>query len=61
MLQKLYPFVSDLQEASALLSGAIKKLEGVHKIDTVQVIKQFSLFFFCLKPTSHPPVKIIYK
>ncbi|XP_058619751.1 pleckstrin homology domain-containing family G member 4B [Onychostoma macrolepis] len=34
--QKLYPFVSDVQEASALLSGAIKKLEGVHKIDTVQ-------------------------
>ncbi|XP_051737088.1 pleckstrin homology domain-containing family G member 4B isoform X2 [Ctenopharyngodon idella] len=38
--QKLYPFVSDLQEASALLSGAIKKLEGVHKIDTVQDVHQ---------------------
>ncbi|XP_050952817.1 pleckstrin homology domain-containing family G member 4B isoform X1 [Labeo rohita] len=38
--QKLYPFVSDLQEASALLSGAIKKLEGVHKIDTVQDVQQ---------------------
>ncbi|XP_043086078.1 LOW QUALITY PROTEIN: pleckstrin homology domain-containing family G member 4B [Puntigrus tetrazona] len=38
--QKLYPFVSDLQEASALLSGAIKTLEGVHKIDTVQDVQQ---------------------
>ncbi|KAL1250380.1 hypothetical protein QQF64_021385 [Cirrhinus molitorella] len=38
--QKLYPFVSDLHEASALLSGAIKKLEGVHKIDTVQDVQQ---------------------
>ncbi|XP_021325725.1 uncharacterized protein KIAA1755 homolog isoform X2 [Danio rerio] len=38
--QKLYPFVSDLQDASALLSGAIKKLEGVHKIDTVQDVQQ---------------------
>uniref|UniRef100_A0A9J7XTL3 Si:dkey-65j6.2 n=1 Tax=Cyprinus carpio carpio TaxID=630221 RepID=A0A9J7XTL3_CYPCA len=38
--QKLYPFVSDLQEASALLSGAVKKLEGVHKIDTVQDVQQ---------------------
>ncbi|XP_067301657.1 pleckstrin homology domain-containing family G member 4B isoform X2 [Pseudorasbora parva] len=38
--QKLYPFVSDLTEASALLSAAIKKLEGVHKIDTVQDVQQ---------------------
>ncbi|XP_051517138.1 pleckstrin homology domain-containing family G member 4B [Myxocyprinus asiaticus] len=38
--QKLYPFVSDLQDASALLSGAIRKLEGVHKIDTVQDVQQ---------------------
>ncbi|XP_051955640.1 pleckstrin homology domain-containing family G member 4B-like isoform X2 [Xyrauchen texanus] len=38
--QKLYPFVSDLQDASALLSGAIKKLEGVHKIETVQDVQQ---------------------
>lgn len=53
MLQKLYPFVSDLQEASALLSGAVKKLEGVHKIDTVQVMKHFSPLLFCLKPASH--------
>lgn len=38
--QKLYPFVSDLQDASALLTEAIKKLEGVHKIDTVQDVQQ---------------------
>ncbi|XP_052450678.1 pleckstrin homology domain-containing family G member 4B isoform X1 [Carassius gibelio] len=38
--QKLYPFVSDLQETSALLSEAVKKLEGVHKIDTVLDVQQ---------------------
>ncbi|XP_065125127.1 puratrophin-1 isoform X1 [Paramisgurnus dabryanus] len=38
--QKLYPFVSDLRDASDLLTEAIKKLEGVHKIDTVQDVQQ---------------------
>ncbi|KAA0706577.1 Pleckstrin -like proteiny domain-containing family G member 4B [Triplophysa tibetana] len=38
--QKLYPFVSDLRDASDLLTEAIKKLQGVHKIDTVQDVQQ---------------------
>ncbi|TRY98579.1 hypothetical protein DNTS_005276, partial [Danionella cerebrum] len=38
--QKLFPFVSDLHEASVLLSGAIKTLEGVLKIDSVPDIQQ---------------------
>ncbi len=57
MFQKLSPLVSDLQEASALLSGAIQKLEGVRKIDTVQVIQHLTLFLFCLK-TSHLQSKV---
>ncbi|TSL61124.1 Protein-glutamine gamma-glutamyltransferase 2 [Bagarius yarrelli] len=34
--QELYPFVFAMKDATNLLLGAIRKLEGVHKIDTVQ-------------------------
>ncbi|XP_072553584.1 uncharacterized protein KIAA1755 homolog [Salminus brasiliensis] len=38
--QELHPFVLDLKEATHLLCDAIKKLEGVHKIDSVQDVQQ---------------------
>ncbi|XP_036390019.1 uncharacterized protein KIAA1755 [Megalops cyprinoides] len=38
--QKLEPFVSNLREASALLQKAIRKFEGVNKIDTVQDVQK---------------------
>ncbi|XP_053338009.1 pleckstrin homology domain-containing family G member 4B isoform X1 [Clarias gariepinus] len=38
--QELYPFVFALKEATNLLLEALRKLEGVHKIDTAQDIQQ---------------------
>ncbi|XP_071386233.1 pleckstrin homology domain-containing family G member 4B-like, partial [Centroberyx affinis] len=38
--QKLFPFVSDLHEASNLLLRAISKLEEPQRIDTVQTVQQ---------------------
>ncbi|KAM4609901.1 pleckstrin homology domain-containing family G member 4B [Polymixia lowei] len=38
--QKLYPFVSDLHEASGLLLRAIRTLGETHNIDTVQNVQQ---------------------
>ncbi|XP_047663035.1 puratrophin-1 isoform X2 [Tachysurus fulvidraco] len=38
--QELYPFVFAMKEASNLLLEAIRKLEGVHKIDTAQDVQQ---------------------
>uniref|UniRef100_W5K0H8 Si:dkey-65j6.2 n=1 Tax=Astyanax mexicanus TaxID=7994 RepID=W5K0H8_ASTMX len=38
--QELHPFVLDLKEATRLLLEAIKKLEGVHKIDSVEDVQQ---------------------
>ncbi|XP_037396884.1 pleckstrin homology domain-containing family G member 4B isoform X1 [Pygocentrus nattereri] len=38
--RELHPFVLDLKEATSLLLGAIRKLEGVHKIDSVQDVQQ---------------------
>ncbi|XP_076840116.1 puratrophin-1 [Brachyhypopomus gauderio] len=38
--RELYPFVLDLKVATNLLLEAIRKLEGVHKIDTVQDVEQ---------------------
>ncbi|XP_066528188.1 puratrophin-1 [Hoplias malabaricus] len=38
--QELHPFVLDLKEATNLLLEAIRKLEGVHKIDSVQDVQQ---------------------
>ncbi|KAK3547204.1 hypothetical protein QTP86_017573, partial [Hemibagrus guttatus] len=38
--QELYPFVFAMKEASNLLQEAIRKLEGVHKIDTAQDVQQ---------------------
>lgn len=38
LLQKLFPFVSDLHEASSLLMRAINKLEDPQRTDSVQVI-----------------------
>ncbi|XP_040908256.1 uncharacterized protein LOC121191194 [Toxotes jaculatrix] len=38
--QKLFPFVSDLHEASSLLLRAISKLEDPHRTDTVQTVQQ---------------------
>ncbi|CAJ1085597.1 uncharacterized protein LOC117820972 [Xyrichtys novacula] len=38
--KKLFPFVSDLHEASSLLLRAISKLEEPHRIDSVQTVQQ---------------------
>ncbi|KAM9350326.1 pleckstrin homology domain-containing family G member 4B-like [Symphorus nematophorus] len=38
--QKLFPFVSDLHEASSLLLRAISKLEEPQRTDTVQTVQQ---------------------
>uniref|UniRef100_UPI0037E8B92B pleckstrin homology domain-containing family G member 4B-like n=1 Tax=Semicossyphus pulcher TaxID=241346 RepID=UPI0037E8B92B len=38
--QKLFPFVSDLYEASSLLLRAISKLEEPHRTDNVQTVQQ---------------------
>ncbi|KAI5096138.1 pleckstrin-like domain-containing family G member 4B isoform X2, partial [Silurus meridionalis] len=38
--QELYPFVFTLKEATCLLLEALRKLEGVHKIDTAQDVQQ---------------------
>ncbi|TKS77360.1 Pleckstrin -like proteiny domain-containing family G member 4B [Collichthys lucidus] len=38
--QKLFPFVSDLHEASSLLLRAISKLEEPQRMDTVQTVQQ---------------------
>lgn len=38
--QKLFPFVSDLLEASSLLLRAIRKLEEPQRTDTVQTVQQ---------------------
>ncbi|XP_060749924.1 uncharacterized protein si:dkey-65j6.2 isoform X1 [Tachysurus vachellii] len=38
--QELYPFVFAMKEASNLLLEAMRKLEGVHKIDTAQDVQQ---------------------
>ncbi|XP_074500896.1 pleckstrin homology domain-containing family G member 4B-like isoform X1 [Sebastes fasciatus] len=38
--QKLFPFVSDLHEASSLLLSAISKLEEPRRTDTVQTVQQ---------------------
>ncbi|XP_073325896.1 pleckstrin homology domain-containing family G member 4B-like [Pagrus major] len=38
--QKLFPFVSDLYEASSLLLRAISKLEEPQRMDTVQTVQQ---------------------
>ncbi|KAK1803514.1 hypothetical protein P4O66_020947, partial [Electrophorus voltai] len=38
--RELHPFVLDLKEARDLLLEAIRNLEGIHKIDTVQDVEQ---------------------
>lgn len=38
--QKLFPFVSDLHEASRLLLRAISKLEDPQRTDSVQAVQQ---------------------
>ncbi|XP_041655995.1 uncharacterized protein LOC121517941 isoform X2 [Cheilinus undulatus] len=41
--QKLFPFVSNLNEASSLLQRAISKLEEPHRTDSVQSVQQFMM------------------